>query len=221
VFSHGGTMLSADESRVAFNEEPGQRAIRVLRRMLDQGRMPDIQPATMFQDFLAGRMGIVMQSTAQLGRFNREIGGRFNLACGRYPLSAPSARLPAGGNVAMMFTKDQAKQRAAWQFIKYCCGPIGGTEMVRATGYVPASTVPATREDMLAGFYRENPNHMVAIRQLNVLTGWYAFPGQNALRITDTINDHLQTVVNKSREPEAVLTSMAQAVQGLLPRRAG
>jgi multiple sugar transport system substrate-binding protein len=62
---------------------------------------------------------------------------------------------------------------------------------------------------------------MVAIRQLNVLTGWYAFPGQNALRITDTINDHLQTVVNKSREPEAVLTSMAQAVQGLLPRRAG
>jgi multiple sugar transport system substrate-binding protein len=221
VFSHGGTMLNADESRVAFNEEPGMRSIRLLRRMLDEGRMPDIQGATMFQDFLAGRMGIAMQSTAQLGRFNREIGGRFGLVCGRYPLSAPAARLPAGGNVAMMFTKDQVKQRAAWQFIKYCCGPIGGTEMVRATGYVPATTVPATREDMLAGFYRENPNHMIAIRQLGVLTGWYAFPGQNALRITDVINDHLQTVVNKSREPDAAMASMAQAVQALIPRRAG
>jgi len=221
VFSHGGTMLNVDESRVAFNEEPGVRSIRLLRRMVDDGRMPDIQPATMFQDYFAGRMGIAMQSTAQLGRFNREIGGRFNLVCGRYPLSSPSARLPAGGNVAMMFTKDAAKQRAAWQFIKYCCGPIGGTEMVRATGYVPATTVPATREDMLAGFYRDNPNHMIAIRQLGVLTGWYAFPGQNALRITDVINDHLQTVVNKSREPDAAMASMTQAVQGLLPRRSG
>lgn len=221
VFSHGGSMLNAEESRVAFNEAPGVAAMALLRRMSDVGKMPDIRPDTMFQDFFAGRMGIMMQSTAQLGRANREIGGRFKLAAGRYPLAAANGRLPAGGNVAMMFAKDPAKQQAAWAFIKHCCGPIGGTEMVRATGYVPATAVPAQREDMLAGFYRENPNHMVAIRQLEVLTGWYAFPGQNALRITDTINDHLQTVVNRSSTPEAAMSSMAQSVQGMLPRRAG
>jgi multiple sugar transport system substrate-binding protein len=220
VLSHGGTMMDADESRVTFTEEPGVRSIRVLRRFVDEGKMPDIKAETLFQDFFAGRMGISMQSTAQLGRYNREIGGRFRLVCGRYPRSAVSARLPAGGNVGMMFTKDPAKQKAAWEFIKFACGPIGGTMMVNATGYMSASTIPAQREDMLAKFYRDNPNHMVSIGQQDIITGWYAFPGQNALRITDVINDHLQTVVAKRGEPEATLASMGSAVQSLLPKRA-
>jgi multiple sugar transport system substrate-binding protein len=220
VFSHGGSMLSADESKVAFSEQPGQRAIGVLRRFVDDGKMPDIRPETMFQDFFAGRMGISMQSTAQLGRYNREIGGRFPLACARYPLSSPDARLPAGGNVAMMFTKDAAKQKAAWEFIKFACGPVGGTMMVKATGYMPASTIPATRKDMLADFYAANPNHLISIRQQDVITGWYAFPGQNALRITDVINDHLQTVVARNGAPDAVLAKMGTDVQALIPRKA-
>lgn len=219
VLSHGGSMLNADESRVAFGEAPGQQAMRVLRRFVDDARMPDIRPDTMFQDFFSGRMGISMQSTAQLGRYNREIGGRFPLQCVRYPLSAPNARLPAGGNVAMMFTKDAARQKAAWEFIKFACGPVGATMMVRATGYMPATTLPAQRKDMLADFYAQNPNHLVSIRQQDVITGWYAFPGQNALRITDVINDHLQTVVAKRGTPDAVLAKMAADVQALIPRK--
>jgi multiple sugar transport system substrate-binding protein len=197
VFSHGGTMLNPEETQVAFNQEPGLRAIRTLRRFVDEGRMPDIRPATMFTDFFSGRLGISMQSTAQLGRYNREIGGRFPLLTGRYPLSAPNGRVPAGGNVAMMFTRDAQKQRAAWEFIKFATGPIGGTMMVNHTGYMPATTIPAEREEMLGRFYRENPNHLTTFRQADSITGWYAFPGQNALRITDVINDHLQNVVGK------------------------
>jgi multiple sugar transport system substrate-binding protein len=219
VFSHGGTMLNADESRVAFNNENGQRAIAALRLMVDEGRMPDIRPATMFTDMFAGRMGICMQSTAQLGRYNREIGGRFALKTARFPIPGPSPRLPAGGNVAMMFTKDAAKQRAAWEFIKFATGPVGGTMMVNHTGYMPASTIPAEREELLGKFYRDNPNHMTAIRQQDVLTAWYAFPGQNALKITDTINDGLQAVVAKRAEPLTGLNAMAAEVQALLPRR--
>jgi multiple sugar transport system substrate-binding protein len=91
--------------------------------------------------------------------------------------------------------------------------------MVKATGYMPASAIPATRQDMLKGFYDQNANHLISIGQQDVITGWYAFPGQNALKITDTINDHLQTVVNKSKEPTAALAQMAKDVEGLLPKR--
>ena len=219
VFSHGGTMLSADERQVAMANEHGQRAMAALRLMVDEGRMPDLRSTAAISDFFAGRLGISMQSTAQLGRYNREIGGRFPLVCGRFPIPGPNARLPAGGNVAMMFTRDAAKQAAAWEFIKFATGPVGATMMVNATGYMPASTIPAQREEMLGRFYRENPNHMVTFRQQDVITGWYAFPGQNALRITDNINDHLQSVVAKRAEPAAALTRMAADVQALLPRR--
>lgn len=219
VLSHGGSMLNSDESKVAFADAPGQKAITVLRRLVDEGKMPDIRPETMFQDFFAGRMGISMQSTAQLGRYNREVGGRFPLLCSRYPLSATNARLPAGGNVAMMFTKDPVRQKAAWEFIKFATGPVGATMMVKATGYMPGTTIPSQRKDMLADFYAQNPNHMVSIRQQDVITGWYAFPGQNALKITDVINDHLQTVVSRKEMPIPVLARMTSDVQALLPAK--
>ena len=219
VLSHGGSMLNADETRVAFSDAPGQRAMGVLRRFVDEGKMPDIRPETMFQDYFAGRMGISMQSTAQLGRYNREVGGRFPVLCARYPLSAANARLPAGGNVAMMFAKDPVRQKAAWEFIKFATGPVGATAMVKATGYMPGTTIPAQRKDMLADFYAQNPNHLISIRQQDVIAGWYAFPGQNALKITDVINDHLQTVVSRKETPAAVLPRMASDVQALLPAK--
>lgn len=219
VLSHGGSMLNAEETKVAFGEAPGQRAMALLRRFVDEGKMPDIRPETMFQDFFAGRMGISMQSTAQLGRYIKEVSGRFPVLCGRYPLSAANARLPAGGNVAMMFTKDTVKQKAAWEFIKFCTGPVGATMMVKATGYMPGTTIPAMRKDMLADFYTQNPNYMISIRQQDVISGWYAFPGQNALKITDVINDHLQTVVSRKEAANSVMPRMVSDVQALLPAK--
>jgi multiple sugar transport system substrate-binding protein len=118
-----------------------------------------------------------------------------------------------------MFTKDARKQAAAFNYIKFVTGPEGATIMVNNTGYMPSTALPGQREDMLGRFYRENPNWRTTLEQLPVMTGWYAFPGQNALRITDVINDHLQTVVNKSREADPVLRQMVTDVQALLPRR--
>jgi multiple sugar transport system substrate-binding protein len=221
VFSHGGSMLSADESKVAFGDAPGEASIQLLRRFVDDGKMPDLKPETAFSDFFAGRLGIMMQSTAQLARVTREIGGRFVLKTVRYPITASTGRIPAGGKVAMMFTKDAAKQKAAFAYIKFVTGPEGATIMVNNTGYMPSTALPGQREDMLAKFYRDNPNWSTTLQQLPVMTGWYAFPGQNALKITDVINDHLQTVVNKSKDALPALKQMTADVQTLLPRRQG
>ncbi|MGL4437944.1 MAG: extracellular solute-binding protein [Bosea sp. (in: a-proteobacteria)] len=221
VFSHGGQMLTSDESRVAYGDAPGEAAIQLLRRFVDDAKMPDLKPETAFSDFFAGRLGILMQSTAQLARVTREIGGRFALKTVRYPITAANGRIPAGGKVAMMFTKDAAKQKAAFDYIKFVTGPEGATIMVNNTGYMPSTALPGQREDMLAKFYRENPNWNTTLQQLPVMTGWYAFPGQNALKITDVINDHLQTVVNRTKEALPTLKLMTSDVQALLPRRAG
>jgi multiple sugar transport system substrate-binding protein len=220
VFSHGGSMLTADEAKVAFGEAPGQQAIRQLERFVQEAAMPDLKPETAFADFFAGRLGIMMESTAQLARVTREIGGRFALRTIRFPIAAANGRIPAGGKVAMMFARDAAKQKAAFEYIKFVTGPEGATIMVNNTGYMPSTSLPGTREDMLAKFYRENPNWNTTLQQLPVMTGWYAFPGQNALRITDVINDHLQTVVARKETADAVLARMGADVQKLVPPKA-
>jgi multiple sugar transport system substrate-binding protein len=55
------------------------------------------------------------------------------------------------------------------------------------------------------------------MKQLPKATGWYAFPGENGLKITDVIKDHLQSVVAQKAEPMTALSTMSKEVQALLP----
>ncbi|MCW5746372.1 MAG: ABC transporter substrate-binding protein [Alphaproteobacteria bacterium] len=218
-FSNGGTMLTADEKKVAFGGDAGQKSIALLKRMVSEGTMRDVSQATSLQDFVSGRLGIWAHSTSRLGGVTKQSQGVFDLRTATFPLGAgDKSRLPAGGNAVMIHAKDPAKQKAAWEYAKFATGPVGATVMVKGTGYFPANALPAKDPKMLGEFYEKNPNHRTAIGQLPVMTAWYAFPGENGLKITDVIKDHLQTVVNQSGKPDDVLKKMVADVQALLPK---
>lgn len=217
VFSNGGTMLTADEKKVAFDGPAGKAAMGTFTKVVTDGDMRDVSTDAARQDFVSGNLAVFVTSTSILGLITKQVGDRFDLRTARMPIEK-NGRLPAGGNVAMMFAKDPLKQKAAWEYIKFATGPLGATTMVQGTGYFPANAIPASEPKLLKSFYEQNPNHLIAIKQLSVLTGWYAFPGENGLKITDIIKDHIQTVISKEAAPEKALTAMSRDVQALLPR---
>jgi multiple sugar transport system substrate-binding protein len=217
VFSQGGRMMSADERQLAFGDAAGAHALDTLKQIGEAG-MTDMPSAQAAQAFAAGKLGIYSTSTSRIVQMTKESAGRFEFRTLPFPVPASDGKLPAGGNVALMFTKDKAKQQAAWSYIKFATGPVGQTLMVNHTGYMPGNRIPVDDEAMLGKFYRDNPNHMTSIRQLPVITGWFAFPGEGALKITDVIKDHLQTVVTLKRPPADVLKAMTADVVALLPR---
>ena len=217
VFSNGGSMLTADEKKVAFDGPAGKAAMNTFAKAVNEGEMRNNSIQNSSQDFTTGNLAVLITSTSNLGQITRQVGDKFKLRTSLMPIQK-DGRLPSGGNVAMMFAKTPAKQQAAWEYIKFATGPLGATTMVKGTGYFPANEIPANDPSMLKPFYEKNPNHLTAIKQMPVLTGWYAFPGENGLKITDVIKDHLQTVISKNAKPEAALADMATAVQNLLPR---
>jgi multiple sugar transport system substrate-binding protein len=217
VFANGGTMLTPDEKKVAFDGPSGKAAMQTFAKAVSDGEMRNVSFNSANQDFISGNLAVLVTSTSRLGLTTKQVDKRFDLRTARMPIEK-NGRLPAGGNVAMMFAKDPAKQKAAWEYIKYATGPQGATAMVKATGYFPANTLPANDPTLLKPFYEQNPNHLTAIKQLPVLTGWYAFPGENGLKITDVIKDHIQTVVAKDVTPDQALANMTRDVQALLPR---
>jgi multiple sugar transport system substrate-binding protein len=219
VSSHGGNQLSDDEKRVAFDQPAGQQALRLLARLVSEANMPDSNYPAASQDFFGGRLGILIDSSAQLGNITRTVGQAFPVRTAPMPRPAgQAARLPVGGMACLMFARDPARQRAAWRFMTFASGPQGATIMVRNTGYVPLTDVPRNTPDMLGNFYRDNPNHAVTLQQMSIARDWYAFPGANGARINDVIRDHLQAVVNRSQQPDAVMRAMVTDVQALLPR---
>lgn len=216
VFSMGGKILDTSEKKVLFDDATGQRAMELMGRMVQGGTMDNISYKEAAQMFVSGRLAVLVTSTSRLGVLEKQIGNRFKLQTGLFPVPAQNGRVPAGGNVAMMFTKDPERQKAAWEFIKFATGPEGATIMTKNTGYFPANTLPIDDPLRLKGYYDQNPNQYTAVRQIPWLTAWYAFPGENGLKITDVIDNHTQTVFDRSVKPSEALKAMAIDVQKLI-----
>ena len=215
VFADGGRMMDSAEQRIAFDGAEGLRALKVLQGFAEAG-MPDLANAQALAAFAAGKLGILVTSTAYLGAVQNQVGEHFKVRTAAFPVPNQQGRLPAGGNVVMVFAKDPQKQKAAWQYVKFVTGPVAQTLMVQHTGYMPSNRIAIEGPEHLADFYRRNPNHMTSIRQLPRMTGWYAFPGRNALKVTDVIKDHMQTVVTRQATAEQALAAMSKDVRALL-----
>ncbi len=220
LFGAGGTMLSPDEKKVAFNGPEGIAAFNLVSRLVKEGGMPVLTKQAGEQAFVAGKVGFAFQTTGALRNTIKNVGSKFDMRTGPLPLLNPEkGHLPTGGNAVVILTKDAAKQQAAWKFAKFAAGPFGASVVVPGTGYVPNNELAAKSPEYLGDFYKQNPLFQAGLNQMNRMIPWYAFPGTNGVKVTQTIVDNLSRVVEQSATPEEALNNAADEVQKLLPRR--
>ncbi|NTI42851.1 ABC transporter substrate-binding protein [Rhizobium rhizogenes] len=219
LFGAGGKMLSDDESKVAFNGPEGQKAVALIQRFVKEGGMPVFTKAAGEQAFAAGKVGFEFQTTGALVNTVKNVGAKFDLRTAKIPLIDPvNGRLPTGGNAVVILTHDPVKEEAAWKFAKFAAGPYGASVVVPGTGYVPNNELAAKSAEYLGDFYKKNPLFQAGLSQMPVMIPWYAFPGANGVKVTQTIVDNLSRVVDGSAEPKEALDDAASDVEGMLPR---
>jgi len=222
LFGFGGRMLTEDERDVAFAGPEGLNALKLLDRMVKEGGMPNLTRDAAQQAFAAGRMGMTFWTTAAVRGTIQQVGRNFELRTGPMPIiDATRGRLPTGGAAGMLIAKDPAKRQAAWKFLRFSTSAEGTSLMARNTGYVPTNQLAIDQDRYLGEFYRQNPLFQAATRQASLMVPWYAFPGANSVRVTQTMVDQQARIVEQSATPEQVLADMAREVRRLLPRARG
>ncbi|TPI45093.1 ABC transporter substrate-binding protein [Mesorhizobium sp. B3-1-7] len=218
LFGAGGKMLNGDESKVAFNSPEGEKAVELIERMVKEGGMPVFTKPAGEQAFAAGKVGFEFQTTGALVNTIKNVGDKFALRTAKIPLIDPvNGHLPTGGNAVVILTKDTAKQEAAWKFAKFAAGPYGASVVVPGTGYVPNNELAAKSPDYLGDFYKKNPLFQAGLSQMPLMVPWYAFPGTNGVKVTQTIVDNLSRIVDQSATPKEALADAASDVEGMLP----
>ena len=219
LFGNGGTMLSPDEKKVAFNGPEGLAALKLLDRMVKEGKMPSLTSDAAVQGFTAGKVGLFFWTTGGLRSIINGVGPKFELRTTAMPvIDAQKGRLPTGGNAAVMFTTDAKKQQAVYQFLKFAAGPYGASVVVPGTGYVPNNALAPKDDRYLGKFYQANPLFRAGLNQMDLMIPWYSFPGSNGVKVTQTMVDNLALLVEQKTTPEETLKAMSAEVQKLLPR---
>jgi multiple sugar transport system substrate-binding protein len=162
----------------------------------------------------------MFRTTAQVRSISGSVGSNFQLQTSLMPVIDPvKGRLPTGGAGGMITTKDPKKQEAAWTFLKFATSAEGTTLMTKNTGYVPCNQIAIDDPSYLADFYKQNPLFQAATRQVPLMVPWYAFPGQNSVRVTQVMVDNLARIAEQKATPEQVLADMATEVRKLIPRQ--
>ncbi|WP_137389557.1 extracellular solute-binding protein [Rhodoligotrophos defluvii] len=222
LFGLGGEMMTPNAKTVAFDKDPYfQKAFDLYRRMVDEGGLVPMSDQAARQQFIAGRMGLFIDSISRLNNFTTSIGDRFTLGTSPHPLGAENGRLPTGGNVAIITKeaeKDPAILAAAWKWLKYSTGPQGTNAVIRLVGYTPVNVLALEDPALLKGYFDDKPLHRTAVDQIPLVREWYSFPGPNTIKIDDVIGQHLEAVVDKTETPEQALVSLTKQVNELLPR---
>jgi multiple sugar transport system substrate-binding protein len=219
LFGAGGTMLSPDETKVTFNGPEGLKGAEILSRMAKEGGLPMFTKAAGEQAFAAGKVGFEFQTTGALRNTIKNVGNKFDLRTAEIPLIDPvNGKLPTGGNAVVILTHDKDKLDAAWKFAKFAAGPYGASVVVPGTGYVPNNELAAKSPKYLGDFYKNNPLFLAGLKQMPRMIPWYAFPGTNGVKVTQTIVENMSRIVEQSATPKQALDDAAADVADLLPR---
>ena len=205
------------DGKINFGGPEGLAALETMKKLFRGCKMLNLSVGDAGKPFAAGEVAMHFWSTSAVGAIERSKGD-FELMTGEFPGmgSAPKG-LPAGGNSAMLVStsEDPAVVEAAWKFIKFATSGAGAATVAETTGYMPPNKAA---NDLLADFYKQNPNKHTAVRQAGLLRDWIAYPGDNGLAITQVIYDKLESIVTgDSDDMNALQEEMVEEVSGMMP----
>ncbi|NTE68061.1 ABC transporter substrate-binding protein [Agrobacterium tumefaciens] len=211
INAQGGKIMSADDSKIAFDGPAGMRTLSVLQMFGKAGQV-DMPRDQAYQAFSAGTVGVLLTSSGFLKSLLKQ--AKFEVRTAAIPI-AEDGWLPAGGNCMMMTAMDPARQKAAWTFMKFMADAKAQQLMFDTTGYIPGNRLGVGGLEKTVG---PNDPRMTSVRSSTKAGEWYSFPGDNSLRITEVVRSYLQQVVTLRRTPQEAMTLMVNDIQHLLPR---
>lgn len=124
--------------------------------------------------------------------------------------------IPAGGNSLVVFSQDDDKKKAAWEFIKYLQSPESLTRWVEGTGYLPPREGVAEDPNGLKPFLESNPLMQAAVEQKDSTVQWANFPGENGLQAEQALIDARDQILNGTSTAEQALRNAADKIKALL-----
>lgn len=206
----GGRMANPENSKVAFNGEAGLKTMEYLAGLAADGLMPVTDQ--MIQTFVAGKLGMLVDSTFQ--RVNTPGQAKFPVRLA--PVPTPAGKdpiVPAGGNGIMMFAKDPEKRKTAWRFLRYVTEAEASRLVAETSGYTPANQKMV---ELLKKEHAKDANFTMTLDQVARVVPWHAWPGKNSNKIDQLLKDMQEQILLGKKPAKEALDETAEKINALL-----
>lgn len=215
LLATAGMRPIGDDGTLAFDTDRGRAALELWSRFHDEAGQQAIANSAARQQMYAGGLGLYFNSTAAVRSFDTEIGDRFDWGTAQMPVMVEGGGVASGGMAAVILTDDPARRTAAFEYLLYGTGPEGQTFVVENTGYMPVND-GAMAEGLLGGFYEAHPAWKTSALQMDRAYPWFAWPGQNGVRISQVVVDKLSAIANDQVSAQDAATELGDDIGSLL-----
>jgi multiple sugar transport system substrate-binding protein len=215
--SNGGSLLGCENGNAvaSFDSTAAAEALQTWADLVKDGYALNALAPQGEQAFLSGESAAFVATIAK--RAALQANAKFALKGAPFPrFGTKPTRLPGGGNVLVVFSKDTAKQEAAWKFMQYLASPEGFTVWTKGTGYAPLIRGLDRDAKYLKDFIAQNPMQRIGIQQLSNVFRWTAFPGANGLAASQALFKATQRALGGQVSAKDALAAAATEVNALI-----
>ncbi|MBC6446887.1 ABC transporter substrate-binding protein [Actinokineospora sp. HBU206404] len=217
VRSAGGRVISEDRTRLTFADPPAVEVVTMAQRMVASGATPKRTQQQAVDAFARGDIAMILESSAVQGTFAKGAKGKWDLRSAPMPAFDGRPAVPTNSGAALfVFAKDPAKQRAAWELIRFLTSEESFTTIATKIGYLPLRTGLVTDPAGLKPWADSNQLIRPNLAQLERMEPWVSMPGTNYLQIRDGMMEAVEDAVYQGKDPAATLKARQDQVSGLL-----
>ncbi|WP_160676725.1 ABC transporter substrate-binding protein [Clostridium sp. C8-1-8] len=197
----------------------GLKFVKMWKDLYDQGllgnygrKTDDTQNA-----FVGGKAFMYIDSTASLSGVLKGVNGKFEVGTAALPNLSDDDKggvSIGGGSLWIMDKKDKndSKQKAAWEFVKFMVSPEEQVFWNKSTGYFPVTTKAYDIQDMKDNLTKY-PQFKTAIDQLHASP----LEARGALlavfpEARQTVETNIESMLQGKETPEQVIDNAAKAI---------
>ncbi|MEV6280371.1 ABC transporter substrate-binding protein [Nocardia sp. NPDC051832] len=218
VRSNGGRIISDDRRTLTYAEAPVVEVTRMAQDLVNTSGMPKLAQKQGYESFARGDVGMILETSALQGTFVTGAKDKWDLRSTAMPRFGDKPAVPTNSGAGLhILANDPAKQRAAWELIKFLTSEESYVKISKNIGYLPLRTGLLNEPSSLGAWSAANPLLAPNVAQLNGMEPWVAMPGNNYLQIRDGMMDAVESIVFQGKDPQSTLAAARAEGAKLLP----
>ncbi|WP_327140061.1 ABC transporter substrate-binding protein [Nocardia sp. NBC_01327] len=218
VRSNGGRVISEDRHSLTYADDPSVQVTKMAQDLVNAGEMPKLAQKQGYEAFARGDIGMILETSSIQGTFTAGAKDKWDLRAAAMPSFGPKPTVPTNSGAGLhILSKDPAKQRAAWELIKFLTSEDSYTRITTNIGYLPLRSDMLTAPGVLHDWAAKNPLVTPNVAQLANMEPWVSMPGNNYLQVRDGMMDAVESIVFQGKDPQSTLTAARNEGAKLLP----